>query len=424
VISEAAGQFVAACAFPWFSESERWRKEAARLLERELQRNTFPSGINRELASDYHRFVAELGLVAAAEGEAAGHPLSDASWACLCGMLDSAAAMVDVRLRGPRQGDGDDGFALLLDDPPDESWSSLLTLGARMLGPLSWWPPTPVSDVRSVLLPVLVGSARKVAGRPARRTSHFADAGLTLLRTRAGEASEIWCRCDGGPHGFLSIAAHAHADALSLEVRHRGVDVLADPGTYCYHGEPPWRAYFRSTSGHNTITLDGEDQSSSGGPFLWTGHATARVLDAVVDEDGPVVSWSAEHHGYLRLRPPAVHRRTVRMEREARRITVIDRVETSGLHRCQLAFHLGPSVRVKLTDCVARLEWSTDDESLGATLHLPGALRWSVHRGELDPILGWYSPSFGVREPACCLLGSGSCSGDGGELVTSLVFTC
>ena len=32
------------------------------LLERELAHNTFPSGVNRELASDYHGFVAELGF--------------------------------------------------------------------------------------------------------------------------------------------------------------------------------------------------------------------------------------------------------------------------------------------------------------------------------------------------------------------------
>src|SRR5262249_30663977 len=50
VIAEAAGQLVASCAFPWFPESERWRQQAARLLEREVIRNTFPSGIGRELA--------------------------------------------------------------------------------------------------------------------------------------------------------------------------------------------------------------------------------------------------------------------------------------------------------------------------------------------------------------------------------------
>ena len=71
VIAEAAGQLVASCAFPWFAESERWRRKSARLLERELVRNTFPSGIGRELASDYQCFVAELGLLAAVEAEAA-----------------------------------------------------------------------------------------------------------------------------------------------------------------------------------------------------------------------------------------------------------------------------------------------------------------------------------------------------------------
>jgi len=70
VIAEAAGQLAASCAFPWFTESERWRRDAARLLERELARNTFPSGINRELASDYHGFVAELGFFAAIEAAA------------------------------------------------------------------------------------------------------------------------------------------------------------------------------------------------------------------------------------------------------------------------------------------------------------------------------------------------------------------
>ena len=111
VIAEAAGQLVASCAFPWFPESERWRRKSARLLERELMRNTFPSGIGRELASDYQSFVAELGLLAAVEAEAASRPLSTAVWQRLCAMTDSAAALVDERMRAPRQGDGDDGRA-------------------------------------------------------------------------------------------------------------------------------------------------------------------------------------------------------------------------------------------------------------------------------------------------------------------------
>jgi hypothetical protein len=56
-------------------------------------------------------------------------------------------------------------------------------------------------------------------------------------------------------------------DALSLEVRHDGVDIVADPGTYCYHGEPAWREWFRSTAAHNTVEMAGVSQAESGGPF-------------------------------------------------------------------------------------------------------------------------------------------------------------
>ena len=80
VIAEAAGRLVAACAFPWYARTDRWRRNAAALLERELAANTFDDGLNRELATDYHRFVLELGLVAAAEADAVGQPLSEATW--------------------------------------------------------------------------------------------------------------------------------------------------------------------------------------------------------------------------------------------------------------------------------------------------------------------------------------------------------
>ena len=181
VIAEAAGQFVACCAFPWFPESERWQRNSARLLERELLRNTFPSGIGRELASDYQRFVAELGLLAAVEAEAAGHPLSTAVWQRLCAMVDSAAALVDQRLRPPRQGDGDDGRALLLDAPEPDSWASLLALGEALFGRLDWWPPA-AADAASTIIGSLAGTTREIQGRPMVRPSRFADAGTTLLR--------------------------------------------------------------------------------------------------------------------------------------------------------------------------------------------------------------------------------------------------
>ncbi|MGW9397651.1 heparinase II/III domain-containing protein [Streptomyces sp. NPDC055642] len=509
VVAEAAGQLAGACAFGWFPASARWRAEALRTLERQLRLNTFGSGLNRELATEYHGLVLELGLAGLAEADAAGVAVPPSVRLVLLRMTDALAAVVDHRLRPPRQGDADDGHGLVVDGAGTDRWGSLLATGDAVFGRLDWWPEVTGTDVRTPLLAALIrpgtdpgpaapapgtrphltavpdrplhptpgtrlataldrwlrpasgtrpgpaatpdsrhrptsgtrprlttaldrwlrgttggadrrgqGSGAAVPGlrtdggilpsgsvpavsRPASRPAHFADAGLTVLRGPGG----IWCRCDGGPHGFLSIAAHAHADALSVEVRHDGVDVLADPGTYCYHGQPEWRRYFRSTLGHNTLQLDGTDQSVSGGPFLWTRQARSRVLS--VDTSGEdVARWCAEHDGYR----PSVHRRRVELTASRQELRVTD--EVRGPRRAvRLAFHLGPAVTADLVGDRAVLTWARDGEARSAELDLPSRLSWQAHRGESDPPLGWYSPGFGRREPATTLIGTGFTDG-------------
>jgi hypothetical protein len=415
LIAEAAGQLAASCAFPWFAESPRWRRQSAALLERSLRDNTFPSGINRELASDYHGFVFELGVFAAVEAAASGAPVSDDCWRLLCAMADSMAAIVDTRLRPPRQGDSDEGRVVLLDAPEHNRWPALLSLAAAVFGPLDWWPPV-APDAGSVLVAALAGGPRAVAGRPDARPSRFTDAGVAIIRTDPAAAPEIWCRCDGGPHGFLSIAAHAHADALSVEVRFDGVDILADPGTYCYHGEQEWRSYFRSTVGHNTVEIGGRDQSQQSGPFMWARQARTREI--TVSEPG--LAWTAEHDGYAALSPAARHRRSVRLDPAGRTIAITDVID-SGEHDVRMAFHLGPDVAAEVTAGVATLTWASPEGVRAARLELPGELEWDSHQGETGPILGWYSAGLGERAPAVTLLGRGRCT-PGVVLVTKLSF--
>ncbi|GGJ03424.1 heparinase II/III family protein [Streptomyces brasiliensis] len=404
VIAEASGQFAAACAFGWFPSSARWRADALQSLERHLRSNTFGSGLNRELATEYHGLVLELGLAAVAEADAAGVPVPASIRLVLLRMTDALAAVVDSRLRPPRQGDADDGHGLVVDGAGTDRWASLLATGDAVFGRLAWWPAVTGADVRTPLLAALIRTTAPAVSRPASRPAYFADAGMTILRGPA----EIWCRCDGGPHGFLSIAAHAHADALSVEVRHDGVDVLADPGTFCYHGQPEWRQYFRSTLGHNTLQLDGVDQSVSGGPFLWTRHARSRVLAADTSDEG-VARWCAEHDGYR----PSVHRRRVELAAARRELTVVD--EVLGPPRAvRLAFHLGPAISAELAGNRAELTWTRDGEDRSAQLDLPGQLTWRAHRGESDPPLGWYSAGFGRKEPATTLIGTGVADGTQG----------
>jgi hypothetical protein len=420
VVAEAAGQLAAAVAFPWFEESTAWADQSASLLERELANNTFPSGVNRELAFDYHGLVAELGLIAAIEADLAGRPLPDATWQSLGRMLDVTAACLDRGLRAPRQGDSDEGRALVISSPESNRWDALLALGQAIFGAAEWWPPAE-PGVASTLLSALARS-RPLPDRPAGRPWHFGDAGITIFRSQSAADPEIWCRCDSGPHGFLSIAAHAHADALSLEVRHDGTDILADPGTYCYSSDPKFRRYFRSTIGHNTLEVLGRDQSVSGGPTMWIRHAKSRLTKLDASPDGDEARWVGEHYGYRTVHPPVTHRRTVEFRGTQRMIEITDEIDSTGGPAVRLAFHLGPAVEAALDGCVLALRW--EDRSGGhatATMTLPSSLDWSLIRGATDPVLGWYSPAFGQKVPATDVIGTGFATA-GSPLRTCLAF--
>jgi Heparinase II/III-like protein/Heparinase II/III N-terminus len=420
VIAEAAGQLVAALAFPWFEESTSWADRSADLLQQELANNTFPSGVNRELAFDYHGLVAELGLIAAIEADGAGRPLPDATWRSLGRMLDVTAACLDCELRAPRQGDSDDGLALVIASPENNRWEALLALGQVLFSPPEWWPQAR-PGVASTLLSALA-QRRTLTDRPARRPWHFDDAGITIFRSEPVSGPEIWCRCDSGPHGFLSIAAHAHADALSVEVRHDGTEILTDPGTYCYSSDPPFRRYFRSTVGHNTLEVLGRDQSTSGGPTMWTRHAESRLTSLDSSVDGDDGRWVAEHYGYRALDPSVTHCRTVEFHGKQRLLEITDEIDSVGRLPVRLAFHLGPTVEANLDGCILALRWQ--DRNGGeatATMTLPSSLGWSLIRGATDPVLGWYSPSFGQKVPATDVIGVGTAT-MGSPLRTRLAF--
>jgi hypothetical protein len=135
----------------------------------------------------------------------------------------------------------------------------------------------------------------------------------------------------------------------------------------------------------------------------------------------PEREWTAEHDGYRRLRPGAGHRRTVRLDPAESAIKITDVIEGAG-HDVRLAFHLGPEVEADISGAEARLAWSAPSGAGQARMVLPGELRWSLHRGDESPILGWYSPNLGQRIPSVSLVGQGSLENDV-RITTRIIFS-
>lgn len=283
---------------------------------------------------------------------------------------------------------------------------------------LDWWPRSP-GNARGWVIGAMTQAKRLIADRSARWPSRLSDTGITLLCTTGHDhLPEIWCRCDEGPHGSLASAIGAHAAALSVEVRYGGVDILADPGTYCYRGDTPWRSYFRSMMAQNSTEIARRNQSAGGGRFPWSGRA--HTLETEVIDEGDVANWAAEHDGYLWLGSPVRHRRSVLLDRASRSVDIVDQIDGDSHDICP-AFHFGPEIQVALEESCALLSWPGSATPGAARLELPLGLSWSLHGAEIDTVPGWYAHRSGRRVPACTLLGRGRCTA-GRPLVARLEF--
>jgi len=197
---------------------------------------------------------------------------------------------------------------------------------------------------------------------------------------------------DHGPLGYLSIAAHGHADALSIWLHVDGQPLLVDAGTWRYHGAGATRDRFRGTAAHNTLTVAGADQSEIAGPFNWSRKADCRVLSLT---DAP---WSveAEHDGYRR-RFGCLHRRRIETGGPLK-FSVIDRlVGPGGPWPVSAGFLVAPGTEIRYEGGIWRI---------GGRLRLNynGPLKAEIQEAE-------YSPSMGRIEPTLRLVFSGTMNG-------------
>jgi len=395
LIGEMAGLLAAALQWPYFDESDRWRRLAMDALEKNIVAQTFPSGLNREMAFSYHLFTLEFFTLCGIEAERFGAPFSQTYRDRARRMFEVIPMVLDTGAALPSYGDGDEGMALLLRPSGSSRLDWLFRLGGRWLGAGTPAPPGGSGALAADL--ILPGVAdRSVAAHEPPASAAFEDAGVYVLSSGRGTPEELFVLADAGPLGFLATAAHGHADALSFTLSAGGAPVLVDPGTYTYHADPHWRDYFRSTKAHNTVTVDGKDQSEMGGPFLWTHKAVARAISFSAAAAGGVLI--AEHDGYRRPGGGVVHRRTLALD--ARTLTVTDDLTGGGTHEIEWRLHFDPAATVRLDG--AALEAVFDGGA--ASFVLDGAMRWALAKGEDDA--GWVSKGFNLKTPACTLKGT------------------
>ena len=208
----------------------------------------------------------------------------------------------------------------------------------------------------------------------------FPQAGWYVIRR-----DRDYCLVSCGYSGPNGTGGHAHNDKLSIELMLDGRDVVVDPGTYLYTPRPEIRNRFRSTGHHNTVKVNGCEQSEplNGDMFRLADRTTIRL--ARLAERPGRISFEGEI-----VYADVVHRRAVRLDRPSNRWTIEDRVSCPRSCGAEAVFHLPPHAASHGGDIL--------DENTGTPL-----ASMEIEGGRAETRRYDYSPRYGACAEAPCL---------------------
>jgi len=256
-LMEAEGLAFIAVTFPEFKDSEKWRREAFRRLNAEINIQVYPDGFQRELAIGYHMGCIEWFL--RTQDLAQMNGITDA-------FPDSYLRIIERMCEVPVKLSFPDGSSTQFGD----SWAGQ---PGQYYGKLKEWAEMfdrkdflyVASEGREGIKPDSTAWAYPVSGFYSMRSGWEKDAVCLILK----------CGPDGG--------GHCQPDNGTFELYAGGRNLMPDAGSYIYSGDPEGRKWFRQTKVHQTMTLNGADSKYAPELLLWK---PGDKLDVLVVRNG------------------------------------------------------------------------------------------------------------------------------------------
>ena len=400
LVGEAA-VLVAGGLFLESRHSHRWLAKGLRHLNEQITRQVRADGVHVEQSVPYHRFFLDQYYLVEALLTANGASLPADTRKVMERMTVFLMDACFPDGTAPAFGDCDDarGIWCRADGPRD--YRSLLALGASRFGrgdfkvaaagpteELLWLHGEQGLDTFLVLQ----------ERAPPHTSIDYPQAGYYVLRGGWAPTDSMLI-FDCGPLGY-GRGGHGHADALSFQLYAQGYRFLIDSGTYSYNLDYGWRDAFRATRAHNTVVVDGLDQSIMLDRMSWMSQAGARCRRWITSSAFDLID--AEQDGYERLPDPVTHRRALFFLKPDTWL-IWDQLTARQPHTVEWLFHVHP-------DCLIEPQGDEDgDFALVAPTgaRLRATLLLNDHRVAAEIRVGsnaeraaWYSPTYGAKEPS------------------------
>lgn len=349
LLGEAVALHALGALFPTFPRAGRWKKLGNRVVIEQMDRQVRADGSHFEQSTYYHVYALDMFLFHAILSE----PTREYK-AKLTKMADYLHALLGPARKLPLLGDDDGGRFFHPYGTHDEFGRATLATAALYLNHDGWpYQPEDLLPQAAWWLGTTQGSS---CGRW--QSQLFPDAGVAVMT-----ASDTQVVIDAGPFGPWG-SGHSHSDTLSITARKGDHEILIDPATYTYVGDPEWRDWFRGSAAHSTIRINRLDQATPVNPFRWQDQPTARVLDWKTSDMEDLLVGECSYRGFT-------HRRQVRFEKPSRIVIEDDITGPAGEHLIEQFWHLGNA------DTASMLDLESGAEHIDT----------------------WRSPALGVKQP-------------------------
>jgi hypothetical protein len=384
---------------PKFNEASAWREFGLRELENEMFKQVYPDGVNFEASTSYHRLTLEMFLSVTILAQRNGHQFGAGYLTRLEKMVEFVMHLTKPDGTSPLIGDNDNGrlHRLKVWNPPEREWVDfryLLAIGAVIfrrqdfaIAAQDQWEEA-IWLLGEEVLAVRQSTQDQQVPYLQLMSQSFPDAGLYVMRH-----DKCYLAVNVSPNGQNGNGGHAHNDSLSIEYFGHGQTWLIDPGAYVYTADYQERNRFRSTAFHNTVVVDGQEQStlSVHHNVFQLARPKPPILRRWLTND-KFDLFTGEHSGYTRLRPPIIHRRTIFFDKLRGIWLIHDQMVGDDQYSPTTYFHLAPNLNVTITDHAKNAIIVGNQEHATLTF-----VALTASNGQPHIESGSYSPGYGSR---------------------------
>jgi uncharacterized heparinase superfamily protein len=386
LIAEAGALYLLGKLAPNLPQAKKWSIYGKKTLIQESTKQIYKDGVGGEQSPTYTAFTLEWLLLCGQVGFKLNDEFPTNYWERIEKAGQFIRWLTDKNGNQPRIGDDDEGHVFYSHQDENFYATSILACIAKLTQRKDLLPPINTSNLREIFFGSSSHKKSKIIG-----VRHFKEGGYTVSRSIVSD-KEIILVIDHGPLGYLSIAAHGHADALAIWLHIDGQPIIVDSGTYLYHAGGNWREYMRSTHAHNTLTIGSTSSSKTASAFNWSTKAKTSLL--TFSENQNQWALEAEHDGYLKNYGLKHRRRVEKLDNTC----LIIKDSLHGPEKelpIEIGFLLHPDLEVKKQNSC----WHISKNKIPLLqIELAAcSLRQYIQYGETDPIRGWYSENFGKK---------------------------